>query len=343
MPFSIASMPGPRHATPDMRAPAFWYRPPGLISTLLQPLGALYAAGTARRLVSGPRETVGVPVICVGNINAGGTGKTPTTIALAERLKSRGVAVDIVTRGHGGALEGPVLVEELRHRASDTGDEALLLAAFAKTWVAKDRLAGARAAVAAGAEVILLDDGFQNPALAHDLSIVVVDAHRGFGNGCVLPAGPLREPVTAGLARADLVLSVGPGAAQRRFAETHARSISVPLVEGTLVPLPTGLPFEGLPVLAFAGIGHPEKFFATLREMGADIRAEHALSDHQPLSDTLMTRMLREAAALGAQVVTTEKDAVRLSPTLRPRVLTVPVRLQIADWSPIDAALDSVL
>ena len=180
-----------------MRAPVFWYRPPGLASAVLAPLGALYAAGTARRLRNGPRERVGVPVICVGNINVGGTGKTPTAIALAQRLRDRGRAVHIVTRGHGGALDGPVLVEERKHRASETGDEALLLAAFAQTWVARDRLAGARAAVDAGADVILLDDGFQNPALAHDLSIVVVDAHRGFGNGRVLPAGPLREPVGA--------------------------------------------------------------------------------------------------------------------------------------------------
>jgi tetraacyldisaccharide 4'-kinase len=325
-----------------MRAPAFWYRPPGLASALLSPLGALYGWGTAQRLRKGARAKVGVPVICIGNINAGGTGKTPTTIALAQRLRDRGLSVHVVMRGHGGALAGPVLVEELRHRASETGDEALLLAAFAKTWVAKDRLAGARAAAGAGADVILLDDGFQNPVLAHDLSIVVVDAHRGFGNGRVLPAGPLREPVETGLARADIVLSIGPEAAQDRFAQREAHRIALPILRGTLKPLHTGLPFRGLPVLAFAGIGHPEKFFATLREMGADIRAEHALADHQPLSDTLMARMLREASAIGAQVVTTEKDAVRLSPEFRPRVLTVPVRLEVADWSQLDAMIDRI-
>lgn len=325
-----------------MRAPAFWYRPPGLAAALLAPLGALYAAATARRLRRGARARVGAPVICVGNINAGGTGKTPTAIAIAERLRGMGRNVHVVTRGHGGALEGPVLVEERRHRAKDTGDEALLLAAFAPTWVAKDRHAGARAAVDAGADVILLDDGLQNSALAHDLSIVVVDALRGFGNGRVLPAGPLREPVRRGLARADLVLSVGPDAAQRRFSDTHGQDIPVPLLTGRLVPLPTGLPLTGMPVLAFAGIGHPEKFFATLRDLGADIRAEHALSDHQPLTDKLMTRMLREASAIGAQVVTTEKDAVRLSPAHRSRVLTVPVRLEIDDWDPLQRLLDGL-
>jgi Tetraacyldisaccharide-1-P 4''-kinase len=172
---------------------------------------------------------------------------------------------------------------------------------------------------------------------------VVVDAHRGFGNRRVLPAGPLREPVARGLARADLVLSIGPEAAQARFAENEARDLPVPLIRGRLAPLPTGLPLEGLPVLAFAGIGHPEKFFVTLRELGADIKAAHALSDHQPLSDALMARIFREASAMGAQVVTTEKDAVRLSPEFRPRVLTVPVRLEIEDWAPLEGFLDRLL
>jgi tetraacyldisaccharide 4'-kinase len=323
-----------------MKAPAFWYRPPGLLAAALAPVGALYAFGTARRLATGPRTAVGVPVLCVGNVNAGGTGKTPTAIALVGRLAARGVAVHVVTRGHGGALDGPVRVEERRHRAHETGDEALLLAAFAPTWVAKDRLAGARAAVAAGAEAIVLDDGLQNPALAHDLAILVVDAARGFGNGRVIPAGPLREPVARAMSRVDVVLSIGPEAAQARLDARDGGGIDRPILRGFLEPLPTGLPLAGLPVYAFAGIGHPDKFFATLREMGADLRATRALSDHQPLSDALMARMLREAAALGAQAVTTEKDAVRLSPALRPRVMTVPVRLRVDDWRPVDAALD---
>lgn len=326
-----------------MRAPGFWYRPPGLAAALLSPLGALYAAGTARRLALGDRARAGVPVICVGNLSVGGTGKTPTAIALSERLADRGVAVHAVTRGHGGTLAGPVRVNERHHRAAEVGDEPLLLAAFAPTWVAEDRLAGARAAVEDGAEAILLDDGFQNPSLAHDLSLVVTDAARGFGNGRVLPAGPLREPVVTGLARADLVLSIGSEAAQARFAALHGGDIPCPQLTGRLEPLPTGLPLTGMPVVAFAGIGHPERFFATLREMGADLRATHALSDHQPLSDALMARMLREAAGLGAQVVTTEKDAVRLSPALRPKVMTVPVRLRIDDWQRLDEALDRIL
>lgn len=323
-----------------MRAPGFWHAEPGGLSAVLSPFGALYAAATRRRLAQGLRTPAGVPVICVGNLNAGGTGKTPTAIALTERLAARGIAAHAVTRGHGGSLAGPVRVDERRHSASETGDEALLIAAFLPTWVARDRLAGARDAVAAGAQAILLDDGFQNGALAHDLSLIVVDAHIGFGNGRVIPAGPLREPIALGLARADLVLSIGDAAAQARFADRWGDRVNIPHVTGRLEPLPTGLPLKGLPVLAFAGIGHPEKFFLTLKALGADIRATHALSDHQPLSDALMTRMLREARAMGAQVVTTEKDAVRLAPALRSQVMTVPVRLRLDDWGPVDAGLD---
>lgn len=326
-----------------MRAPGFWHEAPGLRAALLAPLGALYAAATRRRLAQGPRARVGVPVICIGNLNAGGTGKTPMVIALAERLAARGIAVHAVTRGHGGTEQGPLRVDARQHSAAQTGDEALLIAAFVPTWVARDRAAGARAAVDAGAEVILLDDGFQNGALAHDLSLVVVDAHIGFGNGRVIPAGPLREPVATGLARADLLVSIGEEAAQRRFATGWGTYVPVPRLAGRLEPLPTGLPLKGVPVVAFAGIGHPEKFFRTLAAMGADIRAAHGLRDHQPLSDALMTRMLREARAMGAQVVTTEKDAVRLPPALRSQVMTVPVRLQLEDWGPVDAALDRVM
>jgi tetraacyldisaccharide 4'-kinase len=329
-----------------MQAPRFWDNPPdrpGWEARVLAPLAAVYAAATARRVARSPTCRPAVPVVCVGNLNAGGTGKTPTVMALIERCTALGLAPHVVSRGHGGSLVGPVRVDPARNDASDVGDEPLLLAAFAPVWVARDRTAGARAAEAAGAGVILLDDGFQNPGVAKSLSIVVVDAAAGFGNGRVIPAGPLREPVAAGLARADMLLSIGDAAAKDAFRATWGSRIPCPVLTADLVPLRTGMEWSGLRTLAFAGIGRPEKFFRTLRGLGADVVRTVSLGDHQPLSSALMTRLELEAEALGAQLVTTEKDAVRLPASFRSRVLTLPVRLSFDDPGAIDQALARLL
>lgn len=309
-----------------MKAPQFWYRPPGLMSLALSPLAWLWTQGARRRQRQKPTLAAAIKVVCVGNLTVGGTGKTPTAIAVAELL---GDGTHFLTRGYGGSLKGPLLVDPGSHSAADVGDEPLLLSAFAPTWVARDRCAGARAAIDAGAKALVLDDGFQDPSLAKDFSIVVVDAATGFGNGHVLPAGPLREPVKVGLKRANCLLVVGEP--EERLAFLAQKEFCLPVVQAAIEPLLTGMDWEGTRLFAFAGIGRPEKFFATLKGLGANIAGSEAFGDHAPFSPTILTRLKARADALGAQLITTEKDAVRLPVEWRKDVLTLPVRLVPAD------------
>jgi tetraacyldisaccharide 4'-kinase len=328
-----------------MQAPRFWSRAPdspGLFARLLAPLALVWAAATRRRVARAPKTRLSVPVICVGNLSAGGTGKTPTVAALIARLADRGVATHVISRGHGGTLDGPVLVDPLRHRATEVGDEPLLLAAIAPVWVGRDRSATGLAAEAAGAQAVIMDDGFQNPDLARDLSLVVVDAEAGFGNGRVMPAGPLREPVAAGLARADMVLAIGSPEARDALCADWPALRGLPMIGGGLAPLATGMDWTGLRALAFAGIGRPEKFFRTLRDLGAEVVATRAFGDHAPYDARVLARLEAEARANGAQLVTTEKDAVRLPAAFRRQVLVVPVRLSFEDAEPLDGVLDAL-
>lgn len=323
-----------------MKSPRFWYKDRSWQGVALSPLGWFYSWLTKQRLRLGNPYRASVPVICIGNINVGGTGKTPTTIALAERLKSLGFEPHIVSRGHGGSIVGPTSVSLEQHNADQVGDEPLLLAAFAPTWISKDRKAGVIAAERAGANVILLDDGFQNPAVSKDLSIVVIDATVGFGNGKAMPAGPLRENVSDGLARAQVVLTIGNNHDQTSFK--HALPNHVKRIQAELVPLPTGMSWSQMRVLAFAGIGNPTKFFSTVKKLGANIVRSVALDDHQPLSEPLMQRLETDAKKHVAQLVTTEKDAVRLPPTFRSKVLTIPVRLEFSSATALDEVLSNI-
>ena len=327
-----------------MQAPKFWYRSRSWQAVLLSPLGALYAWATARRQKNARPTRVDIPVVCIGNLNVGGTGKTPTTIAIAQMFISRGIAVHIVSRGYGGSLQAVTQVDPGTHTSDETGDEPLLMAAFAPTWVANERVAGARAAQDAGADVILLDDGFQDPSLVKDLSIIVVDATRGFGNGHCLPAGPLREPVHVGLKRADAVISIGEPQAQSQFRERSANQVGrIEHLTASLKPIEMGMPWADGRYLAFAGIGDPEKFFATLRGLGAPLVRTVALDDHQKLARPMIQRLMKEAQSMNAQLVTTEKDAARLPADLRSGILSLPVRLEFDDANTLETLLEPVL
>ncbi len=289
-----------------MKAPAFWSHPPGLVAWLLAPLGWIYGAVTAWRM-GRTGISAGIPVICIGNLTAGGAGKTPTVLLLAAALRARGERPFVVSRGYGGRLAGPVRVDPDRMTATECGDEPVLLARRVPVIVARDRLAGARLAKEEGATVVLLDDGLQNPRLSRDCTIAVVDAGQGFGNGFCLPAGPLRAPVARQMRHVDALLLIGDGPPPALVDGDR------PLFRARIVPDPQAIArLAGRRLMAFAGIGRPEKFFATLRESGLTVVETRAFADHHPFSDAELAALRQEAAAKGLTLITTEKDAMRL-------------------------------
>jgi len=311
-----------------MRAPDFW-RKRGATARLLAPLGALYGLSVALKARMAAPFDPGLPVVCVGNLTAGGSGKTPIAIAIADLLRARGHKPYFLTRGYGGSERGPALASR-GHSAAVMGDEALLLARAAPTIVSRDRAAGARLAKDKGATVLVMDDGHQNFSLRKSLSLVVVDAETGFGNGFQIPAGPLREPVRQGLARADAVVLVGDGA-------PDLQGFRGPVLRAHLKT--DGSAFADKPVFAFAGIGRPEKFTASLEETGAQVIGSCFFADHHPYTDDEILEL--KAVAGEAMLVTTEKDFVRLSTKSREGIKVLKVAAVFDDAGAIGRLLDS--
>lgn len=322
-----------------MRTPDFWNQD-GLLPTLLTPVSLLYDLVARLDRRRGRQWRAPVPVICVGNLTAGGAGKTPTAMLAAELLIRAGIDVHFLSRGYGGKIAGPVQVDHQKHRAGEVGDEPLLLAALAPTWIARDRVAGAKAIVEAGAEAIIMDDGFQNTDLQKDFNILVIDGGFGFGNGRLLPAGPLREPVASGAARADFALIIHTDGDQR---VSLLLPPSLPVFEARVVPAISAEGYGGRRVFGFAGIGRPEKFAATLRAIGADLVGFQAFPDHHVYREDEIMAVIEAAVAEDARAVTTAKDAVRLPALAREMVDIVDIDLQLDDVDAFRQRLLSVV
>ena len=319
-----------------MRAPGFWDRStPSLVAHLLQPLGMAYGALAAARMRRAG-ERAATPVVCVGNFTLGGAGKTPTALRIAALLQDAGETPAFLTRGYGGRLPGPVRVDRARHSAAEVGDEPLLLARAAPTIVARDRPAGARLAATAGANVIVMDDGLQNPSLVKDLAIAVVDGATGAGNGLAFPAGPLRAPLAAQWPHVHAVVVLGSGKAGAAVADEGTRR-GLPIFNARLEPdAAVAARLKGASVLAFCGIGRPQKFFRTLEACAAVVAVRRSFPDHHGFSAQELDALVREAEAASLVLATTEKDATRVQndPALRAyarHLLAVPVALRLDD------------
>jgi tetraacyldisaccharide 4'-kinase len=292
-----------------MREPAFWWRKPAFAAALLTPAAACYGAIAARRMMR-PGARAAVPVLCVGNFTHGGAGKTPAVMAIAKMLQQAGERAFCLSRGYGGSLPGPKQVDAKVDSAAQVGDEALLLARVAPTIIASDRVAGAAAAVAAGASVIIMDDGLQNASLAKDFAIAVVDGRRGIGNAHVFPAGPLRAPLEAQLACTDALLMIGDGEGTRDIAAAPG----LPIFHGRLLADAAAVAqLKARKVLAFAGIGDPDKFFATVTQAGIALAARQAFPDHHRFTGEEAAALIMRAERDGLALLTTEKDRARMA------------------------------
>ena len=333
----------------SISTPRWWYlrgrRAGTLLRLVLLPAALIWTAATARRIAAGRRFDPGVPVICVGNLTLGGAGKTPVAEALLRLLIDKGVKAHALSRGHGGRLAGPLQVDPRSHSAAEVGDEPLMLARDFPVWIARDRAVGAAAAAAAGAEVIVMDDGHQNAQVAKALSLVVVDGETRdgewpFGDGLVFPAGPMREPLKAGLARADAVVVLLPADLEAPDPELIALFGAKPVLLARLEP--TRPPPPG-PQLGFAGVGKPWKVERALKAAGCDLVEFVALPDHAPLDEDLLRRLAHRAEDFQAGMVTTEKDWVRLPAAWREKIAPWPVRARFEDAAALERLVDQAL
>jgi tetraacyldisaccharide 4'-kinase len=330
-----------------MREPGFWHRPSSWKSHLLRPLAALYGAVAARRLRRQGFDA-GIPVFCVGNYHVGGAGKTPTVLALVKILRALGETPVVLSRGYGGRLSGPVMVDPARHLAADVGDEPLMMSLAVPVAVARNRIDGVALAKSQRASVILMDDGFQNPSVAKDASLIVIDSEHGLGNGRVLPAGPLRAPLKPQLARTDALVVVGDGHASADVAaDVEGRGAQV--FAANLKPDETSIAMlSGKRLLAFAGIGDPARFFRTLRASGLEVVRERAFADHHVFSESDLDTLLANARRDQLALVTTEKDFARLRggtelPAFGSEIAVLPVTLEFADAAGVQKFLSGRL
>ncbi|WP_300378676.1 tetraacyldisaccharide 4'-kinase [Henriciella sp.] len=327
-----------------MRPPRFWSgeidprsrEAAPLTRLLLSPFAALYARTTAHRIKTAEPLKLDIPVVCVGNLTAGGTGKSPVAASLRTHLQSRYPDARIATlsRGYGGRLKGPLKVNFASHAAAEVGDEPLMLAAGGEAWIGADRAAAGQAMQADGVDLIIMDDGHQNPGLQKDVSLVVVDSEAGFGNGFVIPKGPLREPIAAGLARADAVVLTGDTGTPEGLPGDQ-----LPVLRTSIKPVAD---LQPQPYVAFAGIGRPEKFFDTLEAHGAKPADAVPFPDHHVYSRSDLTYLRQLASQYDAQLITTEKDFVRLRHDQRDGIVTLPIRAEFADTATLDKLLEAV-
>jgi tetraacyldisaccharide 4'-kinase len=309
-----------------MRAPIFW-KNRNNVSILLQPLAMIYGWVASRRRKSVFPYKLPIPVICIGNLVAGGAGKTPVALALGTLLKAQGKNVQYLSRGYKGSLKGPIQVNAKTHTSYDVGDEPLLLAEILSTWVAKDRIAGAKATIEAGAEILIMDDGFQNPSLYKDISLLVIDGEYGFGNGLLMPAGPLRESILSGMSRTNAIILIGNDV---HGVLKYAPS-TTPIIRAKIEPKPGTYALKDKTVVAFAGIGRPRKFHRTLQQLGCIVHKMVAYPDHYHFKDRDLHFLHNKAKEHDALLVTTTKDYARLPIDRRTNIIPVPVEIVFED------------